>query len=183
MNPELKILNTASAFSVFAAGLFAPFYAVFIKDIGGGAFLAGSSYSVYAIAAGLLILASSKLEDNFFDTKKLVVLGYMMSTIGFFGYMLVENPLQMFAIQAIVGLATAVRSPAFDEVYSRNLDEGKYAYEWGIWESMYWIVSGVSAIVAGYIIQSYGFDTLFMIMGTMSLIGVIVSLNLIYRQS
>lgn len=175
MNTELKILNSASAFSVFAAGLFAPFYAVFVKEIGGGAFIAGSSYSIYAVAAGLLILASSKLENEMFDTQKLVVLGYLLSTVGFFGYLLVGNPLQLFAVQVVVGLATAVRSPAFDEVYSRNLDEGKYAYEWGIWESMYWIVSGLSAIVAGYVIQNFGFETLFLMMGSMSLIGTIVS--------
>lgn len=182
MNTELKILNSASAFSVFAAGLFAPFYAVFIKEIGGGAFIAGSSYSIYAIAAGLLILASSKLENRVVDTQKLVVLGYFLSTIGFFGYTLVEYPWQMFAVQGIVGLATAVRSPAFDEVYSRNLDEGKYAYEWGIWESMYWIVSGISAIIAGYIIQVSSFETLFVIMGVMSLIGTVISAVLIYRN-
>lgn len=81
-----------------------------------------------------------------------------------------------------MGLATAVRSPAFDEVYSRNLDEGRYAYEWGIWESMYWIVSGLSALAAGYIIQNSGFNTLFAVMGTMSLIGTMISMILIYRE-
>lgn len=181
MNAELKILNTASAFSVFAAGLFAPFYAVFIEEIGGGALVAGGSYSVYAIAAGLLILASSRIEDKIVDTEKLVVIGYMLSTVGFFGYLLVENPVQMFAVQAVVGFATAIHSPAFDETYSKNLDEGRYAYEWGVWESMYWITSGVSAIIAGYIIQSYGFSTLFVSMGSMSLFGALVSLTLIYR--
>lgn len=84
MNTELKILNTASAFSVFAASLFAPFYAVFVKEIGGGAFLAGTSYSIYAIAAGLLILASSKLEEDVVDTQKLVVLGYFSIYIRLF---------------------------------------------------------------------------------------------------
>lgn len=181
MNTELKILNSASAFSVFAAGLFSPFYAVFVKEIGGGAFIAGSSYSIYAIAAGLLIFASSKLENKAVDTQKLVIIGYLLSTIGFFGYLFVENTWQLFAVQGVVGLATAVRSPAFDEVYSRNLDEGKYAYEWGIWESMYWIVSGISAIIAGYIIQAYSFETLFITMGTMSLIGTIVSTALLYK--
>lgn len=182
MNTELKILNSASAFSVFAAGLFAPFYAVFVKEIGGSAFIAGSSYSIYAVVAGLLIFASSKLEDKAVDTQKLVVISYMLSTVAFFGYLFVESPLQMFAVQGVVGLATAVRSPAFDEVYTENLDEGRYAYEWGIWESMYWIVSGISAIIAGYIIQSFSFELLFLIMGSMSLIGTFVSTALIYRN-
>ncbi|MFB6217168.1 MAG: MFS transporter [Candidatus Aenigmatarchaeota archaeon] len=180
MKTELKILNAASAFSVFAAGLFGPFYAVFIKEIGGGAFIAGSSYSIYAIAAGVLIYFSSRLEDGDVDTQKLVVLGYFLATLGFFGYLFVENPVQMFAVQAIVGVATAVRSPAFDEVYSRNLDEGRYAYEWGVWESMYWVVTGVSAFVAGFIIQNFGFDILFIAMGSFSLIGTAVSAVLVF---
>lgn len=166
---------------MFAAGLFAPFYAVFVEEIGGGAFVAGTSYSIYAVASGLSILASSKLENGMVDTQKLVVLGYFLSTIGFLGYLFVEAPIQLFAVQAVVGLATAVRSPAFDEVYSRNLDEGNYAYEWGIWESMYWIVSGLSAIVAGYIIQSFGFETLFLMMASMSLIGTVISTFILFR--
>lgn len=128
MNRQLKILNTVSAFSVFAAALFGPFYAVFIRQIG-GAFIAGSSYSIYAIAAGILIFISSRLEDKAVDTTKLVFAGYFLATIGFFGYMFVSDPIQMFLVQAVVGVAAAVRSPAFDEVYSRNLDEGRYAYE------------------------------------------------------
>ncbi|WEL23851.1 MFS transporter [Candidatus Nanohalovita haloferacivicina] len=182
MNRQLKILNTASAFSIFAAALFAPFYAVFVDKIGGGAFIAGSSYSIYAIVAGILIFISSRLEDKVVDTRKLVVLGYFISTIGFFGYLLVDNAVQLFAVQAVVGIATAVRSPAFDEVYSRNLDEGRYAYEWGLWESMYWIVSGISAMAAGYIIQNHGFDPLFTIMGSLSLVGAVISTALIMKE-
>lgn len=181
MNTELKILNAASAFSVFAAGLFGPFYAVFIREIGGGAFIAGSSYSIYAIAAGILIYFSSRLEDGDVDTRKLVIAGYMLATVGFFGYLFVEDPLQMFLVQAVVGVATAVRSPAFDEVYSRNLDEGRYAYEWGIWESMYWVVTGISAFVAGFIIQNFGFEVLFTSMGVFSLVGTVISAALIFR--
>ena len=182
MNKKLKILNTASAFSVFAFGLFAPFYAVFVGNIGEGALIAGMSYSVYAIGAGILIFVSGRLENEVVNTTKLVALGYFMSTIGFFGYLFVETPIQLFGVQALVGAATAVHSPAFDEIYSENLDEGEYAYEWGIWESMYWIVSGVSAIIAGFIIENFGFSTLFIMMGSLSAVATLVAARLAFRS-
>jgi len=182
VNRKLKILNMASAFNIFALGLLAPFYAVFVESIGGGALVAGVSYSIYAIGAGVLIFFSSKIENNIVDTGRLVALGYFMLTIGFFGYLFVENPLQLFVVQAIIGIGTAIESPAFDEVYSKNLDSGEYAYEWGVWESMQMIVGGVSAIVAGGIVQYFGFEALFVVMGTLSAMGMLTALLLAYKN-
>lgn len=179
MRSELKVLNAASAFNIFAIGLFGPFYAVFVDEIGGGAFIAGSSYSIYAIAAGILLFITSRFEDRVDHTDKLIVVGYLLATIAYFSYTLVERPVHLFAVQGLVGIATSIKSPAFDELYSRNLDRGKEASEWGIWESMAWIVTGFSALTAGFVVEQFGFDTLFVLMGTFSMFGTILSLRLL----
>lgn len=175
MDTELKILNTASAFNVFAVSLFGPFFAVFVKGIGGSAFVAGSAYSVYAIAAGGLMLAASRFEESRERMDLLLVLGYGLATAAFIGYVFVETPLQLAAVQALLGIATAVQSPAFDELYSKNLDAGHEALQWGIWESMYWIVTGSAALVGGFIVEAYGFSMLFTLMAGLSLLATIIA--------
>lgn len=179
MRSELKILNAASAFNVFAVGLFGPFYAVFVDEIGGGAVVAGSSYSIYAIAAGILLFITSRFEDRVDRTDKLIVAGYLLTAVAFFSYTLVEKPVHLFLVQGLVGIATSIKSPAFDELYSQNLDRGKEASEWGVWESMAWIVTGLSALTAGIVVERFGFDTLFILMGTFSVFGTLLSLRLL----
>lgn len=174
MRRELKFLNFASAFSGLAAGLFGPFYAVFIDNIGGGAFMAGNSYSVFAIAAGLLIFFISRWEERHENMGKLLLAGYLILTVSYFSYYLVENVTQMFVVQAMVGIGTATVSPAFDEIYSKNIPGEKYAKGWGFWESMSWIVTGISASIGGFIVAKYGFRNLFLAMGTFEMVAAIV---------
>lgn len=174
MRKELKFLNFASAFSGLAAGLFGPFYAVFIDNIGGGAFVAGNSYSVFAVAAGILVFFISRWEERHENMEKLVFAGYLILTISYFSYYFVETVTQMFMVQALVGVGTATVSPAFDELYSKNISGGNFAQGWGFWESMSWIVTGISASVGGYIVAEYGFRNLFLAMGVFELTATIV---------
>lgn len=180
MHRELKILNTASAFHVFALGLFGPFFAVFVNDIGGSATVAGTSYSIYAIAAGVLMYLSSRFEESRERMDILLITGYGLSTIAFTGYIFVDRPIHLFLVQGLLGIATAITSPAFDELYSKNLDAGHEALQWGIWESMYWIVSGTSALLAGIIVDSYGFSPLFALMAALSLLSTLTAAGIIY---
>lgn len=171
MDTELKVLNTASAFNVFAVSLFGPFFAVFVKGIGGSAFAAGTAYSVYAIAAGVLMLVASRFEESRERMDLLLVSGYGLSTLAFTGYLFVETPLQLAGVQGLLGVATAIQSPAFDELYSKNLDTGHEALQWGVWESMYWIVTGSAALIGGFIVDVYGFSMLFTVMAGLSLLA------------
>ena len=178
MHHELKVLNLASSFFLFASGLFGPIYAVFVEEIGGGLITAGLAYSIFSIAAGVLTFLISRWEDHVKQKEKLVVAGYFLASIGFLGYLLIRNPLDLYIVQIIFGISTAVRLPAFYGVYSKHLDHGKSTSEWGILESMAWIVTGVSAIVGAFLANLYGFKTLFLIMFIISLFSFIASLFL-----
>jgi hypothetical protein len=106
----------------------------------------------------------------------------VLESIGFLGYLFITEIWQLFIVQAVFGLAVAVRTPAFDGLYSAHLDKGRYASEWGVWESITWIVTGVSAFVGGFVVSQWGFDTLFGIMLAFSLAGLTVSLHLLWIE-
>ena len=182
MRRELKILLMASAFSVLAGGLFGPIYAIFVEEIGGDLLTAGAAYSIFAIASGVLIFLISRWEDHVKHQENLVILGYGLGCIGFLGYIFIRNPLDLFIVQIIFGFSEAIATPAYDGMYSRFLDKGKFASQWGLWDSMYYIVSGFAGLVGGYLALVYGFKFIFVIMFGLSLIGLFISSFLALRK-
>ncbi len=182
MQKELEILLLSSALFMLAGGLFGPIYAVFVEEIGGDLLTAGAAYSMFAIAAGILIFFISRWEDHVKHQEKLVVIGFVLSCTGFFGYTLIRNPFDLFMVQIIFGVGEAIGTPAYDGLYSRYMDKGKFVSEWGLWESLRWIVIGASAIVGGFLANIYGFRFLFMIMFIISVLGLIVSFSLIFLK-
>ncbi|MBD3319118.1 MFS transporter [Candidatus Woesearchaeota archaeon] len=182
MQKELRILLAASAFSMFAAGLFGPIYAVFVENIGGDLLTAGGAYSVFAISAGVLIFFISRWEDKVKHQEKLVVLGYAIASCGFLGYLFVSKPWHLIIVQVIFGVGEAIGTPAYDGLYSSHLDHGKFISQWGLWDSMAWIVTGIAAAVGGFFASVYGFRSLFMVMFVLSLLGLVSSALLLMRS-
>lgn len=182
MQKELKLLLLSSSLFTLAGGLFGPIYAVFVEQIGGDLLTAGSAYAAFAIAAGVLIVLISKWEDHFKHQEKLVVAGFVFSCLGFLGYLFIRQPWHLFVVQIVFGLGEAVGTPAYDGLYSRHLDKGKFASEWGLWEGMRWIVTAIAAAIGGFMANLYGFRFLFGIMFVISLIGLITSLFLVVKK-
>lgn len=166
---------------ILAVGLFGPIYAVFVERIGGDLITAGSAYGLFSVITGIMIFFVSKWEDRVKQQEKLILIGFCLSAIGFLGYLFVRATWQLFLVQIILGIAVAIREPAYDSLYSESLDRGKFASEWGLWEAMYYILGAFAATAGGILAKFYGFKTLFIIMFVLSLIGTFVSLALIKK--
>ena len=183
--PKHKNLNlllfVSAAFSL-AGGLFGPLYAVFVEQIGGDLITAGSAYAIFAISTGSLIYFIGKWEDRVKHQEKLIVISCALLAVGFFGYMLIQRPMHLFMVQIIFGFSEALGTPAYDSVYSKNLIKGKYASGWGMWESMHYIIVAIAATAGGFIAESFGFKTLFFFMFLLSLVGLLISLNLLKKR-
>lgn len=182
MKWQLKTLLFSTGLYLFAGGLFGPIYAIFVEDIGGDLLTAGGAYSVFAIAAGVIIFLTGKLEDKIKRQELLVIAGYAIGCMGYLGYLFVKTPFDLFIVQAIFGIGVAIGAPAYDGTYSKYLEKGRFASQWGAWESLNWIVAGISAIVGALIASSFGFRTLFSIMFVLSLCALVTSFMLLRRN-
>jgi len=178
MKKGLKILLTAEALINLSGGFFGPIYAIFVQQIGGNILDAGGAYSIYLLAAGILVFLISRWEDHIKHKENLVIAGYGLTCLGFIGYLFVQNPIHLFIVQAILGLALAVNAPAYDALYSKFLDKGKFASEWGLHETQYYLVTAIGALIGAFIADIYGFRRLFMTMAAVSFIGFLISLKL-----
>lgn len=182
MKQTIKILLLSSFFINLAAGLFGPLYAVFVLQIGGDLLTAGVAYAGFSIALGIMIFFLGSWEDRVKHQEKLIIISRVLSVIGFFGYLFIRNPVDLFFVQIIFGLAEAIIVPAYDSLYSRNLDKGKAASEWGVFESTRAIVLGAAAVAGGFLAQEYGFSMLFSLMAVISLFSLAASLLFYYHS-
>jgi len=182
MKKELKILLLTSVLFFLAGGLLGPIYAVFVQEIGGDLLTAGTAYSIFAIATGILIYLISKIENRMKHIEVFVTLGYGIKSIGFLGYLLITSPIHLFIVQIIMGIGEAILTPAYDGLYTKHIQKGKTVYEWGVWESLTWITVGIAAIIGGFVAKVYGFQVLFVFMLIASVLGTISSSALLIKK-
>lgn len=168
LNRSLRILITTNAILVFIMGLFAPFYAVFIGQIGGSIAFAGLSWSIFSIVAGVLIFLFSKWELKIKEPELLIALGYIIRGGVFLSYAFMTNMTQLLVTQVLWGVGMALGTPAFDSVYANHTSKENSIVEWGQWEGIAAIVTGVAALVGGILIQSFGYQIIFITMAIIS---------------
>jgi len=168
LNQSLRILVTTNSILVFIMGLFVPFYAVFIQRIGGNIAFAGLSWATFSIVAGVLIFLFSKWELKVKEPELLIALGYILRGGVFISYAFMASMPQLLITQVFWGIAVALGTPAFDSVYSNHTTKENSIVEWGQWEGIAAIVTGLAALVGGFLIQTFGYEAIFIVMAIIS---------------
>ncbi len=182
MNKLLEILLVSSFFGNMAAGFIGPIYAVFVEQVGGNLVTAGIAYAIFAIVSGVLLILLGRWEDHVKHKENLLVWSRVLSIAGFAGYLLVHSPEQLFLVQLVLGISRALGAPAFDSIYSKNIDKKDESFEWGAWEGIYQIALGVSAMVGGVIAESFGFSVLFIVMTLFGLVSLLATFALVVER-
>ncbi|MBU0731756.1 MFS transporter [Patescibacteria group bacterium] len=171
MKRPLKVILGTNALVILAGALLTPIWAIYVEGIGGDILTAGFAYAIFLIVAGVVIVVFGKLEDKIKRKDLVVVVSYAIMGVGFFCYLLVKSPWQLFIVQAIIGLGEAIYIPALNALYDRFIEEKKAASQWGSWDGMIYIVAGVAAISGAVIADYLGFSMLFIAMGCFCLLS------------
>jgi predicted MFS family arabinose efflux permease len=168
LNKNLKVLIFVNTTLTFAVGMFAPFYAIFVQKIGGGAVLAGVSWALFSVISGILILLFSKWELRIKRRHVLLALGYLIRTVVFLSYAFMDSIPQLLVTQVLWGIASALGTPAFDALYTSSVSQETAIVEWGDWEGISAIATGIAALMGGLLIQTIGFKILFLLMSVIT---------------
>jgi MFS family permease len=83
----------------------------------------------------------------------------------------VQNRWQLFAAQVVAGLATGLIEPAWDSLFTDDMEESS-AKHWSIWAGGTHLAAGVAALLGGVIVAYFSFKTLFV---SMALIDVVAT--------
>lgn len=166
----------------FGEGMLGPLLAVYTERIGGDLLDITWAWAIFLIATGVCYIIFGRLLNGSRNLPQIIVLGYVLNAILTFGYIFVETPQQLFIIQAALGVAEAICSPAWDTLYARNLDEQNDTYAWGLSTGQSQLITGVATLCGGFIVHYMSFATLFILMGIVQLLAALVQGRLLYLK-
>lgn len=161
-NKALRILIMVNTTMVFVVGLLGPFYATFVQKIGGNIAFAGFSWAVFSIVAGVLTLLFAKWQLKVKEQELLLALGYLIRGLVFISYAFMGSITQLIFTQVLWGVGAALGTPAFDAVYSAHTTKEDSIVQWGQWEGIAAIATGIAALIGGVLIQEIGYSVVFM---------------------
>lgn len=170
-NKPIRTLLIGSAFMHVGAGLLAPIYAIYVKQIGGSVLDASIAAGIFSLAAGIVTLFAAKIVDRTKNNKAIVTSGYLIMAFGYFLYIFVNSIPFLFVVQVIIGLASAFYTPAYDLLYTKHMPETKIGRIWGTWDAMDKFTVAFGAFFGGLVVTFFGFNTMFILMSLLCLSG------------
>ncbi|MFA6252208.1 MAG: MFS transporter [Candidatus Paceibacterota bacterium] len=177
-NKQIKILLMTNGTILAATAMLGPIYARFVEKIGGSILDTSYAFCTYAFAAAITTLISGRYVDRLKENELVLVCGYIVMGLSFFGYMFVDSIWSLLLVQVLIGFGEAIYAPAFDALYSKHLDGRQAGREWGAWESIYYFMVSFGAITGGFLVVTFGFNAMFIIMGSLCLVSAVYILRL-----
>lgn len=159
-----------------------PLFAVFVEKVGGDILDITCAWATYLVITGLFYIIVGKLLNNKDYKEKVMIFGYALNAIFTFGYILVDSPFSLFLVQAGLGIAEAIGTPAWDALYAKNLDENLDSYAWGLSTGQSQIVTGVAFGIGGLITHFISFHALFITMGLIQIVAAFVTAQLLFMK-
>jgi MFS family permease len=173
LGKKTKILLFSDYLLVFGSGLLGPLFSIFTERIGGDILDISWIWGIYLILTGLLIILIGKISDKFIKKEKLVVLGFSLSAVFTFGYLLVSTPMHLLLVQIGLSFGTALLYPTWDALFARYEDHKNAGYDWGLVDGGEQILPGIAIFTGGLIVYFFSFKVLFICMGSIQLLGAI----------
>jgi MFS family permease len=154
----------------FGAGLYGPIYAIFVENIGGDILEAGIAWAIFLMVMGTMEIPFGRLIDRY-GKKKFLALAYLIGALCIFAYMFVSNIYELFALQVMVGVAFAMGDPAWDAWFSEAISMRESGFNWALFHAFTSYSQGFAAIVGGAVAAFLGFNSLFIIGGTVAVVS------------
>ena len=180
-NKVIRIMVVTEFFFAAAIGMFNPVFAIFASGviIGGSAKVAGFAMAIFWATKALFQLPVARYLDKTKGEKDdfyAYFIGQILFAIGMFFYLAASTVTHVYLIQALLGVAFALNVPAFYGVFSRHLDKNYESFEWSVYSVFsYSIAVAIAGGLSGIIVDKYGFDSLFVIIGVFYLVAALVN--------
>lgn len=178
LNNIIKFL-TISDFAILTGfSFFAPIFAVFIiGNIEGGTLeTVGFATSIQIFSKALLEYPIARLLDKKrgdMDEFYCMIIGSFAICIIPLLYLVIRTPNQLYLVQFMYGIATAMAYPAWMSLFTRHAEKEREASQWALYATIIGIGTAISAAMGGVVGERYGFAIVFWIVFAMSVIGTV----------
>ena len=190
INKVIKIFITSDLFLNWGWGLLGPVFAIFIvKNIAAGNVAQGAEIAGFAaltywmVKSSLQIPVGKYLDKNHGEKDDFwfMVLGTFLVGLVPLGYLISSLPWHIYGLQALHGIAMALVVPSWSAMFTRHIDKGKEAFEWGTRSTIIGFAIGIAGAIGGILVAILGFKIIFIMVGTFSIISAALLL-LIYKE-
>jgi len=165
-----------------------PIFSVFIvqKIEGGNVAVAGVSIAIYTITFSIFRF----LTASFLDSKKgqedefwSLFYGLLFLSFCSFVYLFVRYPPHLFFLQFFQGIAMAMYYGGYFGIYLRSLPKEKEGTAYSLDIALTNLIGGVSILFGGTIAYTFGFKTVFVLVGIFTFLSAIFSLRILREIS
>lgn len=168
-------------FSAF--GLIGPIFAIFVTSQIAGATIAtaGFAATINLLTRALFQMPVARYIDRHKGEKddfKFMVAGSTLISVVPFAYLFITAPVHLYLAQIILGIGGALANPGWFAIFTRHIDKGKEGTEWTLENVGVGLAAAITAAIGGILAQYFGFHNLFLIVGVLSLVGLIIQMSL-----
>ena len=185
VNKAIRILITSDFFLNCGWGLLAPIFAIFIiQNITTGnsveaAKVAGFGALFYWVTKSILqIPIGNYLDKNHgeIDDFWFMVAGMFLASLVPFGFLFSSLPWHIYLLQVVHAIAMAIVIPPWMAIFTRHIDEGKEALEWGMESTGIGLGAGFAGAAGGTLVALFGFQIVFILTGGFTFLSAILLL-------
>lgn len=176
LNRILYVLIFSDFVVISAYGLLAPIFAVFLLEriVGGTLVVIGISEAIYLVTKSLIQVPLGIIIDKTKGEKIdfwFLFIGNLLMSLSLFAYIWVSLPWHIYVISFIYGIGGAFAYPAWTGLFTRNIVENKESFAWSFSTTLVELGRAGAAILGAAVGEFLGFNSLFVIVGGLSLLG------------
>ncbi len=179
LNKIVKYLVLSDLVFYSGWGLISPIFAIFLLNsiVGGTAFVVGMAAGINLIFRSILRVPFGVMSDKSQKTAfHLMFWGLLIAAFVPLGYIYASLPMHIYLLQFILGASLAMSSGGWTALFSRHMDKGKESTEWGYDAVAVGLGPGIAGILGGAAVTYFGFQSVFVGVTLLGLIGVFMLL-------
>jgi len=185
INKVIKTLIISDLFLNSAWGLFGPVFALFIVqnitvgDTSQAAKVAGTAAFCYWIVKSFLQIPIGKYLDKNHGEKDdflFMFFGVLLSAFVPIGFLFSSLPWHIYAFNILHAVSMALVVPSWYAIFTRHIDRGKEAFEWGTDSTSLGLGVGLAGALGGIMVSFFGFKVIFILSTVINIISALLLL-------
>jgi MFS family permease len=187
-NPINKIIRTLITSDIVLSigwGFIGPVFAIFIvqnivfNDTAYAAEVAGFASLIYWVLKSFLQIPIGRYLDKNHgeqDDFWFMFIGTFLSSFAPLIFMISSEPLHIYIAQCVQAVAMAMVIPSWSAIFTRHIDKGEEAYEWGMRSTGLGFGSGIAGATGGVLVAVFGFSIVFVLVSIFTFISALLLL-------
>ncbi len=185
INKVIRVLISSDIVMSAGWGFLGPVFAIFIVQnvvvgsIAQAAEVAGFASLTYWVLKSFLQIPIGKYLDKNHgeqDDFWFMFIGTFLSAFVPLIYMMASKPLHIYAAQCVQAVAMAMVIPSWSAIFTRHIDHGAEAYEWGLRSTGLGFGSGIAGAAGGIMVAFFGFKIIFVLVSIFTIISAVLLL-------